>query len=182
MALIWLAPDRSVLSVAFVSHRKWRFVGNTAQLARVAELLMYSTGSCAAPTTSSIVWPTTSTPPDARPPAAPGRGSLRCHARLPIGTLTQPRRSHASAKTTLPRNLAGTRQLIRAITIPAIGASLLCHLERCGARASPLPLHSDLDAPAARQYGRIEYGGFPVKDRIMSTTAIICLETTILEL
>jgi len=26
----------------------------------------------------------------------------------------------------------------------------------------PLPQHSDLDAPAARQYGRIEYGGLPV--------------------
>ena len=49
---------------------------------------------------------------------SPGRGSLRC-------------------KTNLPRNLAGTRQLIRAITIPAIGASLLPHLERCAARASP---------------------------------------------
>jgi hypothetical protein len=35
------------------------------------------------------------------------------------------------SKTILPRNLAGTRQLIRAITIPAIGASLLPHLERC---------------------------------------------------
>jgi len=39
MALIWLAPDRSLLSVALVSHWKWRFVGNTAQLARVDDLL-----------------------------------------------------------------------------------------------------------------------------------------------
>lgn len=39
MALTWVAPDRSVLAVALASHRKWRFVGNTAQLARVDDLL-----------------------------------------------------------------------------------------------------------------------------------------------
>lgn len=58
--------------------------GNTAQLARVDDLLTYSTGSCAAPTTSSI-WPTTasraccpfaSTTPERRTLAAPG-ASLR---------------------------------------------------------------------------------------------------------
>jgi hypothetical protein len=38
----------SMLSVTFVSHRKWRFAGNTARLARVDDLLMYSAGSCAA--------------------------------------------------------------------------------------------------------------------------------------
>ena len=42
MALTWLAPDRSVLSVAFMSQRKWRFVGNTAQLDRVDNLLTHT--------------------------------------------------------------------------------------------------------------------------------------------
>ena len=30
MALTWASPDRSVLSLAFASHRKWRFVGRLA--------------------------------------------------------------------------------------------------------------------------------------------------------
>ena len=161
MALTWLAPDRSLLSVALVSHRKWRLLETPPS----SPASTISSRNRLVPAPRRRHHQSAGRPPRHRtrdPPAAPGRGSLRCHARLPIGTLTQPRRSHASAKTTLPRNLAGTRQLIRAITIPAIGASLLCHLERCAARASPLPLHSDLDAPAARQYGRIEYGGLPV--------------------
>jgi hypothetical protein len=34
MALTWASPDQSVLSLALVSHRKWRFVEDTAKRAR----------------------------------------------------------------------------------------------------------------------------------------------------
>src|SRR6185312_2666211 len=71
-----------------------------------------------------------------RPPAAPGAARYDDTLACQLERSCTPPIARFS-KTILPRNLAGTRQLIRAITIPAIGASLLPHLERCAARASP---------------------------------------------
>src|SRR6185369_269467 len=73
-----------------------------------------------------------------------------------------PRRSHASAKRFCLATLQGRASRSGpspsrpSVPLPCriSNDALLAHL--------PLPHHCDLDEPAARQYGRIEYGGLPV--------------------
>ena len=142
MALTWASPDRPMLSLAPVSQCKWRFVGNTAQPACVDDLLNALDGFLRHTRQhhQSVRLPPRHRTRDHRP--APGRGSLRCHARL-------------HAYRTLQQNELASEPcrdapVEQATTIPAIGAPPIPHLERC-------------DDPYREEYGGNEYGGLPVE-------------------